>query len=382
MSQESEIVAFLLGEEELGQIISGWPDALRLAVCLDPDGGCLMLVHHRDEDDRILARVSEAIQEPVGSFCVVPERPGCPTRRMLFSEEQRLLALVSDMDGLLETAHDYAINYAFAAEEGLDPELLTTGAASQSVQGRPQRPDVRTAVEEPPRPATPERPVTAPEANISLPAAIDLEAPPAEIQQSGASRLPEGFRSLDSDELHHGLFATGLLSLGRSGRVILTVGRPSEDEAPAEVHQIYFRDDLLSFALPLSDFEGLENIPQRIAFDPGLFPSGLIGALEQASQGVRVTASGAYLYTTLAPARIPVLAAPRREQVPPVVAALSAPRRPGRALKAGVGGGAIALVALLMLHIGLGPAGSAATSLQKPDPNLRAEIFRSVPLKP
>ncbi|TMV55923.1 hypothetical protein FGG78_37815, partial [Thioclava sp. BHET1] len=127
MTETTDAVAFLLEESELAQIFIDWPEDMRLAVCLDADGGCAMLVHHAREDDRILDRAASVLGVAPGGFAVVPRREGHPTRRMLFSEEQRLLALVAETEGLVEAASDYALNYAFAAEEGLDIERLTAG---------------------------------------------------------------------------------------------------------------------------------------------------------------------------------------------------------------------------------------------------------------
>lgn len=352
----------------------GWPAALRLAVCVDRDGGCVMLVYHRDEEPRILARVAEAIQQPIGAFCVVPERAGCPTRRMLFSEEQRLLSLVADAAGLLETAEDYAINYAFASEEGLDSELLTTGA-----QVHPPL-DLEAAH----MMARHHEPEVSPEAGQRfLPRNVEARAPkqdpiPQDISEA-PSGVPEGFRALTEDERRSGLFVNGVLSIARSGKVVATIGRAGTDLPGIEVATPLFRDDLLCFIVPISELRQPVQPPLRLVFDPALFPAAMIASLESASQGVRITASGGFLYVHLLPSRMPHLAAPSRK-IPEVPAGIALPR-PLRFLRVGLGGGAAALAVLLALRTSMGPVPDSAP---KPPSTsaLRAEIFAASPFRP
>lgn len=437
MMSQPDALAFLLEEAELGQIVPGWPARLRLAVCLDQDGGCMMLVHHADEAGRILERIAEAIQQPVGTFCVVPGQPGCPTRRMLFSEEQRLLALVASSEGLLETAEDYAINYSFAAEEGLDPEFLTTGSPTAVSPGRRS---------EAPAGAQPERHLPGPVGSAVASAARRLaEAQPegyaiagpggAEAEDEIGARVmaralaategalgpldeapyearrrflplpaeapsvplrvpagagPIGFRQLSETERRGGLFAAGVLSLGQAGRVVLTIGDATGDGFALGAEQAYFRDDLLAFAVPWMPPEGFGGMPGRLIFEAGLFPASMLAALEEAGQGAQVTASGEFLYVTLNQARYPVLAAPAKSDMPPASATVPAPGpavppvRPRgvlRALRTGVSGGVLALAVLLALKIGFAPTFGSADA-HTDNGALRAAIFTPAPSKP
>jgi hypothetical protein len=377
MTSQPESVAFLLDEDELGHIVPGWPSRLRLAVCLDPDGGCAMLVHHRDEAGRILDRIAEALQQPVGGFCVVPRHPGCPTRRMLFSEEQRLLALVAESGGLLEMAEDYAINYAFAAEEGLDPEFLTTGALGLGDAGAvmPAAPEPPQAASDRPAPAAPMPSVQHVPQHTGPAGPVVPE--PADPAPAAGAAIPPGFRRLSEAERRYGVFVNGLLSLGRSGRVFVSFGDGPAETPAVEIDEVYFRDDLLGLAIPLSCLNGQDSLPQRLAFDPALFPASLIATLEEAAQGVRVTATGPYLYATLSPARVPVLAAAPKPVPPPKpVPASPRPRGMRRALRTGVGGGALALAVLLALRVGFAPVVGSADA-QSASNSLRADIFTS-----
>lgn len=386
MTPQPDAIAFLLDKDDLQHILRDWPAALRLAVCVDREGGCVMLVHHRDEDDRILDRISEAIQQPVGAFCVVPERPGCPTRKMLFSEEQRLLSLVAETEGLAETAADYAINYAFAAEEGLDAQMMTAGvpgpgAGPQPVAAGPAE-DLAGEPTEGPGGARRMRaglrrfgwrPVARTEA---------AEDPAGGEAMEDPSGAPEGFRRLNRDERRHGLFVGGRLSVARGGRVAVAIGQAADEGPAAEVDAVFFRDDLLCFVIPVSALAGLDRLPERLSLDAAQFPAAMLALLEEAPQAVRITASGRYLYVSLPPAQAQGLApglAP-----PPTLSLRAEPReavaprrRRPRGLRAGLGGAA-ALMLLAVLHTGLsGAIGrlDAQTPAQTADGALRAQIF-------
>lgn len=126
--QSSECLAYFLDAEDLCDVFVGWPREIDLALCLDDSGRCELVVFHRDESSTILLRVSEVLGRDFGSFCVTPEVEGHPTRRVLFSEEQDMMSLIRSAPRLTEIAEDYLINYRFAVEEGLDTDLLTTGA--------------------------------------------------------------------------------------------------------------------------------------------------------------------------------------------------------------------------------------------------------------
>ncbi|KKL79388.1 hypothetical protein LCGC14_2015310, partial [marine sediment metagenome] len=125
----ADCLAYFLDDDDLRDVLPDWPSEIDLAVCLDEGGACELVVYHRDESARILIRVAEVLGREMGSFSVVPEVTGHPTRRVLFSEEQQFLAMVASADRLIETATDYLINYRFAIEEGLDPELVTSGTS-------------------------------------------------------------------------------------------------------------------------------------------------------------------------------------------------------------------------------------------------------------
>jgi len=107
--------------EIIEEMLPDWPSEMRLALCLHESGACEIIVFHRNETDRIITRMSGILNLRGGSFSIAPKIPGYPTKVIKFSEQQQFLKLIAAENELCETASDYAINYRFAKEEGLDP---------------------------------------------------------------------------------------------------------------------------------------------------------------------------------------------------------------------------------------------------------------------
>lgn len=112
--------------EVVKDMMPDWPSEMRLALGLHATGKCELVVFHCNEVNRIIKKMAGILKLPVGSFGIVPERHGYPTKVIRFSDQQLLLNLVTEKDALCETASDYAINYRFAEEEGFDPLHFTS----------------------------------------------------------------------------------------------------------------------------------------------------------------------------------------------------------------------------------------------------------------
>lgn len=125
MMSNSGTFVYLLEEEVVSDMLSGWPDDIQIAVCLTFGGACDLAVHHQSETQRVLERILALHGLNRSDLCVAPHVEGYPTRKVLFSEEQQLLSLVADSPHLAELASDYAINYRFAQDEGLDTDTAT-----------------------------------------------------------------------------------------------------------------------------------------------------------------------------------------------------------------------------------------------------------------
>ncbi|KAF0674657.1 hypothetical protein [Profundibacterium mesophilum] len=172
--QSSECLAYFLDAEDLGDVLVGWPREIDLALCLDDSGRCELVVFHRAESGTILLRVAQVLGRAFGTFCVTPEVEGHPTRRMLFSEEQDMMGIIRGAPRLAEIAEDYLINYRFAVEEGLDTDLMTTGARipAEGLVDEPEGAMPQAAVPDTPtgEPAAASRPQA-----VTLRAAIELQ---------------------------------------------------------------------------------------------------------------------------------------------------------------------------------------------------------------
>ncbi|WP_212522746.1 hypothetical protein [Actibacterium sp. MT2.3-13A] len=236
--QKPGALAYFIDESDLAELLPDWPEDMKLVLCLDEHGGCDMLVHHRDEEDRVLARVAALLRRPAGGFSVVPERPGHPTLRILFSERQQLLTLVSGAERLLETASDYAINYRFALEEGLDPQVMTDAAVGRRV---PERQD----------PSTP-----APWFSFAQPERRATE-PPSEPPRESVPDLPPGYApaSVLARRGSH-LLPARLEGAGGRIRLVLEPGKGPQNAQPLPVAQIGLRDDFQRFVLPRRSLDG------------------------------------------------------------------------------------------------------------------------------
>jgi len=112
--------------EVIKDMMPNWPSEIRLALGLHATGKCELVVFHRNEVSRIIKRMARVLKLPVGSFGIVPERYGYPTKTIRFSDQQLLLKLITAKEDLCEAASDYAINYQFAEDEGFDPLHFTS----------------------------------------------------------------------------------------------------------------------------------------------------------------------------------------------------------------------------------------------------------------
>jgi len=289
---------YLLEEDAVRTILPDWPGAMQVAVCLTPEGSCDLAVHHRDEVGRVLARIA-ALQAGQGvDLCVTPPVDGYATRKVMFSDEQQLLSLVDDSPGLCDLAHDYAINYRFACDEGLEADPLT-GAATLS-------------------PAAP-------------PAAASQQDRPAAPAMSARSQafvthlsLPSGYATQIAADAAECLFETAHLS--RRGAVIRLVICPDQakgSEVARHVPRVGWRDDFARFVVPRQGLDGWSAGQAAVIELPvDLFPQAMIGRLFRDGPAtvtpceVTITARGVFVAPRLAGVVAPIPATPAAPTAP------------------------------------------------------------------
>lgn len=135
----AEKLAYFFDASDLGSVFEEWPAEIGLVLCLDDAGTCEMLLHHREEGRAVLRKAGALLERGPGEFAVVPAVEGYPTRRVMFSDELKLLALVEDEDDLAEMAADYLINYQFEkdrkARERREAEVARARARDAKAAG-------------------------------------------------------------------------------------------------------------------------------------------------------------------------------------------------------------------------------------------------------
>lgn len=127
-----DTLVVLVEAEDMKQAFDGWPGDICAAACLTADGGCDLIVFHRDERPNIAVRLALALDLEPSSTSFVPPEPGFRARGFSYSDERRLLTLIKADRALLDEAVDYAVNYNYAVEEGLDP-LAMVGRSETAV---------------------------------------------------------------------------------------------------------------------------------------------------------------------------------------------------------------------------------------------------------
>ena len=287
-------LAYLLDAEQLAGIFLEWPEEMNVALCLDDSGGCEVMVYHQDEGRAALRKVASVLGRPVGSFQVVPEIKGYPTRKVMFSEEQKLLAIVADATDLPETATDYAINYRYALEQGLDPETMKPPRPRESAQvitptfrhRGPPRPAPVSAptVQVVRRTPDPAPAIASPEAVMAR-AVAESEAKPARpsfrprlrLSMGGLARklapepveeaaeevvenpYPAGYyRAEDLAERECHVVDGQIFEHADCIRVVIARDRMSAQTKPVRVDEVMFRDDFVRFLMPRDVLEGWE----------------------------------------------------------------------------------------------------------------------------
>lgn len=287
-------LAYLLDAEQLAGIFADWPDEMNVALCLDDSGSCEVMAYHQDEGRAALRKVASVLGRPIGSFVVVPEIKGYPTRKVMFSEEQKLLAIVADARDLPETATDYAINYRYALEQGLDPETMKPPRVRETAQvitptfrhRGPPRPAPSTlpaptvqVVRRAPTPVAspvaasveavvakavaesepkPARPAFRPRLRLSM-GGLARKLAPEPVAEEVEDRFPAGYyRAEDLAEHECHVLDGQVFEHDDCIRVVIARDRMSAQTKPVRVTEVMFRDDFVRFLMPRDVLEGWE----------------------------------------------------------------------------------------------------------------------------
>ncbi|MCR8550571.1 hypothetical protein M4578_22335 [Salipiger sp. P9] len=271
----AEKLAYFFEATDLMSVFVDWPEEIGLVLCLDDAGTCEMLLHHRDEGRAVIRKAGAVLNCPVGQFAVVPEIEGYPTRRVMFSDEQKLLALVEDESDLAEMAADYLINYRF--QKARKEKAVTA-------------PSIAAAV---PKPVEPFR--WRPRLHFSeVRKAVQPKSKPVK-----GPEMPQGYAAAEAVKDSECRIAEGEISLGHRGvRLMLAADQVTIKTRTQLVQEIGFRDDFSRFVLPRKAVDGWQaGDPLVIDIPETRFPEGLRQRFAKGPRvaEVTVTAQGVFV---------------------------------------------------------------------------------------
>ncbi|MBN9887143.1 hypothetical protein [Salipiger abyssi] len=273
----AEKLAYFFEAADLMSVFTDWPEEIGLVLCLDDAGTCEMLLHHREEGKAVFRKAGAVLDCPPGEFAVVPAVEGYPTRRVMFSDEQKLLALVEDETDLAEMAADYLINYQFEktrkakAAESAAPTPASVQKALEPFRWRPRLhfSEIRDAGRRTPKEPKP------------------------------ASSMPEGYAAAEAVKDRECRIAEGELSLDHRGvRLMLAPEQVTIKTRTQLVQEVGFRDDFSRFVLPRKAVDGWElGDPLVIDIPESFFPEGLRQRFAKGPRlaEVTVTAQGVFV---------------------------------------------------------------------------------------
>lgn len=327
MNDKESALAVLMEPVEVRHVFPHWPDGMNLAICLLDSGECRMFIYRCEEADSFPTRMRRYLKLPVEDICIFPARAGYPSRKLLYSDEQRLLALVADAPELVEEAIDYSSNYLFALEEGLDPTAFLSRSI-EAIQGGSQPRIAKAVVTKPtPKPtvkvAVQPKPTTRPNGS-SLPAFLrkdDVAQPGSQFRSAieiSASEEPAGAYRLLAEQ-------NGWIILERSGV-------RGGDVRVSDPGSIFLSDDQRVVAVRLAPaWPNVGPLPVRILIRATNLPHSLLAILAKSTGDVKLESDGNFLFLQLTAAQPVILPAPTPElelisQAPEPVA-VKAPRR-------------------------------------------------------
>jgi len=390
MAGKEKVMAVLMGAVEVRQTFRDWPAEMCLAVCLMESGDCQLIVFRQEELEVLPRRLQTHLGLRPDELCFFPAMPGYPTRALLYSDEQRLIALVAEAPEIVEEASDYAVNYAYALEEGLDPAVFLGIEMAGARKGPDQDVPEAAFVSRRAKPAVP--PVVTKRAGRVRKALL-----PGFMQRAEQTLPGPRFRSARELAVTEERPALCEVRPEQDGWIVIA----QSDAGGADIRigdpeLIYLRDDFSVVAIRLEPpWDMSAALPGRIWIRAKSLPPSLRAVFADCAGPAELTGSGAFLYLHIrpllaaaAPAEptVPAAMAPDRAVAAPVAApapvaettaaAVAAPRRPGtmrRRLLALTGMAAALVLLQIGFHLGWqGEPGSGA-----PDSTIDWDMFRS-----
>ena len=91
---------YLPDEETLSNLFENWPSSMRVALCIDEEGGGHVALLREDEAADAPVRIAQLLDRNDSDFVIVPTFGGYPTRKIRFSEEQQLCGMLAELSDL------------------------------------------------------------------------------------------------------------------------------------------------------------------------------------------------------------------------------------------------------------------------------------------
>lgn len=298
MSGKEKVMAVLMGPVEVRQTFRDWPADMCLAVCLMESGDCQLVVFQQEEADLFPPRLQEHLGLRGDELCFFPAMPGYPTRTLLYSDEQRLMALVAEAPEIVEEASDYSVNYGFALDEGLNPAVFLGIETASARPGPPPEADsdgpeaafvsCRT------RPEVPEAEATA-QTRVDR---VRQALLPGFMQR--AEQMPPGARFRSARELALSEERPVLCEIRPEENGWILVAQAGEGGADIRIGDpdlIYLRDDYSVVAIRLEPpWDMSAALPGRIWIRAKSLPPSLRKVFAECAGGAEMTGNGAFLY--------------------------------------------------------------------------------------
>ncbi|MEQ5870652.1 hypothetical protein J4E08_12155 [Sagittula sp. NFXS13] len=276
----AEQLAYFFDASALGCVFEEWPEDIGLVLCLDESGSCEMLLHHAEEGQGVLKKAGALLGRGAGEFAVVPAMDGYPTRRVMFSDEQKLLALVEGEADIAEMAADYLMNYRFEKARKARERLQAEAARARQAELGPRLIEPFT---------------WRPRLHLSE---VRSKVTPKRTPKPKKPDMPEGYLPSQDAVQSECWFADGELRLGDRGvRLALAADMVDIKTSTRLVQEVGFRDDFSRFVLPRGAVDGwLPGEPLVIDIPEDRFPAGLRERFKLArSAEITVTAQGVFV---------------------------------------------------------------------------------------
>ncbi|TDK50226.1 hypothetical protein [Antarcticimicrobium luteum] len=310
MAGKEKVMAVLMGPVEVRQTFRDWPAEMCLAVCLMDNGDCQLVVFRQEEVGPFPRRLQQHLGLNADELCFFPAAPGFPTRTLLYSDERRLMALVSEAPEIVEEASDYSVNYAYALEEGLNPAVfLGIEVAGTRPEPAPERGVDRTAPGDMPSGAdfvSRRAPQPAPEHAATGPARagrVRKALLPGFMQRVEQAQPGARFRSARELALSEERPVLCEICPEQNGWIMVArIGEGGADIRIGDPDLIYLRDDHSVVAIRLEPpWDISATLPGRIWIRAKSLPPSLRTIFTECVGSAEMTGNGAFLYLHVAP---------------------------------------------------------------------------------